>query len=40
MGSFIKRSDNANDPDVILKDPINTTNVKNHEAKVNNIYNL
>ena len=38
MGTFIKRSDNANDPDVMQKDPINITNIKNHGAKVNNLY--
>ena len=38
MGSFIKRRNNANDPDGIQKDPINIANVKNHGAKVNNLY--
>jgi len=38
MGSFIKRKNNANVPASIQKDPINVVNVKNHVAKVNNLY--
>ena len=38
MGSFIKRRNNVNVPAGIRKDPINTTNVKNHGAKENNFY--
>ena len=40
MGSFIKRKNNVNVPAGIQKDPINIANVKNHAAKVNNIYRL
>ena len=38
MGSFIKRRNNVNVPVDTQKDPINIANVKNHEAKVNNLY--
>ena len=38
MDSFIKRRNNVNVPAGIQKDPINTTNVRNHVAKVNNLY--
>ena len=38
MGSFTKRNNNANDPAGIQKNPINVANVKNHAAKVNNLY--
>jgi hypothetical protein len=38
MGSFIRRRNNANVPAGIQKDPINATNIRNHGAKVNNLY--
>ena len=38
MGSFIQRKNNANVPAGIQKDPINVANVRNHVAKVNNLY--
>jgi hypothetical protein len=38
MGSFIKRSSNANDPAGIPKDPIKTTDANLPEAKDNNLY--
>ena len=40
MGSFIKRRNNANDPDGIQKDPIKTTDASLPAAKVNNFYKL
>ena len=40
MGTFIRKNSNVNVPAGIQKDPINITNIKNHGAKVNNIYRL
>ena len=34
MGTFTSRKLNVNVPAGIQKDPINATNVKNHEARV------
>jgi hypothetical protein len=38
MDTSSKRKNKSNDPDVIPKDPINIANVRNHVAKVNNLY--